>query len=30
MSRAINSRGTSRAPIPELLISNFAAVNAQL
>jgi DNA adenine methylase len=30
MSRAINSRGSARAPIPELLISNFAAVNAQL
>lgn len=28
MSRAINSRGSARAPIPELLISNFACLSA--
>jgi hypothetical protein len=26
MSRAINSRGSARAPIPELLIDNFERV----
>jgi DNA adenine methylase len=28
MSRAINSRGSARSPIPELLISNFESVRA--
>ena len=29
MSRAINSRGAARQPIPELLIDNFERVGAQ-